>query len=373
MPNITLLVSPSCGACPSAKSLWKQLRVKYSFSYREVDITTPDGQELANRHAVRAVPATIIKGERSLVAFPKTARSDDEVIRQFGLRDTALQLFTYREDVDRVLFQGGLYMLQVHPDLQGRPEYAPVLTQLARYMRARNIWTATGVEIARWWLAKSALEVNVHPRSKRRLSVVVSNPSGVSIEQAVIQALEGLEIDTPGGHRIFRKEDHQAMYEVPWGKTRSDPKYPFKTMGEQRVIPAKEFFEPFPPDLKFGYRRDTHKTPEHFIKWVTRILERWETREIQALLGDNGVDPGKIPDMRSLSFVQIDEFYPMDASHHNSFHYYVNEFYIKGFGLDPRRAILINSTSLGNPGTRLPGRSGSSSATFRRSAIGSGS
>ena len=42
MPNITLLISPSCGACPSAKSLWKQLRVKYSFSYREVDITTPD-------------------------------------------------------------------------------------------------------------------------------------------------------------------------------------------------------------------------------------------------------------------------------------------------------------------------------------------
>lgn len=31
-------------------------------------------------------------------------------------------------------------------------------------------------------------------------------------------------------------------------------------------IPAKEFFEPFPPDLKYGYRRDTHKTPEHFIR-----------------------------------------------------------------------------------------------------------
>jgi hypothetical protein len=31
-------------------------------------------------------------------------------------------------------------------------------------------------------------------------------------------------------------------------------------------IPASEFFEPFPPDLKFGYRRDTHKTPEHFIR-----------------------------------------------------------------------------------------------------------
>lgn len=70
MPNITLLVSPSCGACPSAKSLWKQLRVKYSFSYREVDITTPDGQDLANRHAVRAVPATIIDGRLTFVGVP---------------------------------------------------------------------------------------------------------------------------------------------------------------------------------------------------------------------------------------------------------------------------------------------------------------
>ena len=31
-------------------------------------------------------------------------------------------------------------------------------------------------------------------------------------------------------------------------------------------IPSSEFFAPFPPDLKFGYRRDTHKTPEHFIR-----------------------------------------------------------------------------------------------------------
>ncbi len=31
-------------------------------------------------------------------------------------------------------------------------------------------------------------------------------------------------------------------------------------------IPANEFFTPFPPDLKFGYRRDLNKTPEHFIR-----------------------------------------------------------------------------------------------------------
>jgi hypothetical protein len=31
-------------------------------------------------------------------------------------------------------------------------------------------------------------------------------------------------------------------------------------------IPSSEFFAPFPPDLKFGYRRDTHRTPGHFIR-----------------------------------------------------------------------------------------------------------
>lgn len=31
-------------------------------------------------------------------------------------------------------------------------------------------------------------------------------------------------------------------------------------------IPSSEFFTPFPPDLKFGYRRDTHRTPESFIR-----------------------------------------------------------------------------------------------------------
>lgn len=31
-------------------------------------------------------------------------------------------------------------------------------------------------------------------------------------------------------------------------------------------IPSSEFFTPFPPDEKFGFRRDTHPAPEHFIR-----------------------------------------------------------------------------------------------------------
>jgi branched-chain amino acid transport system substrate-binding protein len=60
--------------------------------------------------------------------------------------------------------------------------------------------------------------------------------------KAVIQAMEGMEQNSPAGKRFFRKEDHQAVYDVPWGRAKSDPKFPFKVMGEQRVIPASVCF-----------------------------------------------------------------------------------------------------------------------------------
>jgi len=93
----------------------------------------------------------------------------------------------------------------------------------------------------------------------------------------------------------------------------------------------------------------TGKTPEFFIKWVNRILARWEKKEIQSLLEGYGIKANAKPDMKSLSFVQIDEFYPMDAQQHNSFHHYVRNYYIKGFGLSPEKALLIDATSLGLP------------------------
>lgn len=93
----------------------------------------------------------------------------------------------------------------------------------------------------------------------------------------------------------------------------------------------------------------TGKSPEHFITWVRRILERWDSAEIQQLLAEHHLASSRRPDMRSLTFVQIDEFYPMNASQHNSFHHFVNDLYLKGFALDASKALLIDSTRLGLP------------------------
>jgi len=91
----------------------------------------------------------------------------------------------------------------------------------------------------------------------------------------------------------------------------------------------------------------TGKTPEYFIKWVQRLLSDWHEPDTRRLLEQSGVNPLKKPDMKSLRFVQIDEFYPMDSSRRNSFNYFVKHFYIDGFGLDAGKALLIDSSAIG--------------------------
>ena len=93
----------------------------------------------------------------------------------------------------------------------------------------------------------------------------------------------------------------------------------------------------------------TGKTPEHFIKEVMRFQGGWDTPEIRKELERWQIDPGRGLDLKRLHFVQIDEFYPINSLHHNSFYYYVNRFYIEGFGLDPERALLIDCSRIGLP------------------------
>lgn len=96
----------------------------------------------------------------------------------------------------------------------------------------------------------------------------------------------------------------------------------------------------------------TGKTPEYFIKEVKRFLGGWKRKAVQSELSERGIDPGRTCRLKGLHFVQIDEFYPINPLHHNSFFYYVNHYYIEAFGLDPAQAMLIDCSRIGLP----PGR-----------------
>ena len=90
----------------------------------------------------------------------------------------------------------------------------------------------------------------------------------------------------------------------------------------------------------------TGKTPEHFIKWTKYFLDNWKDKKVTETRLKYGLDVKDKPDLSQLHFVQIDEFYPISSKQQNSFHYYVNSFYIDGFGLDKKKALLINSDEI---------------------------
>src|ERR1035437_1326446 len=90
----------------------------------------------------------------------------------------------------------------------------------------------------------------------------------------------------------------------------------------------------------------TGKTPEFFIKWTKYYLENWDTELKSGILHEIGLDSSLRPDMKSLFFVMIDEFFPLDPLHERSFNYFVKRFYIDGFGFDEKKALFIDTFNI---------------------------
>jgi glucosamine-6-phosphate deaminase len=91
----------------------------------------------------------------------------------------------------------------------------------------------------------------------------------------------------------------------------------------------------------------TGKTPEHFINRVSYILKNWNKPEVEVKLKAVELDLKKRPEMKSVKFVQIDEFYPIDSAQHNSFYYYIQKYYMKNFGFDAGKSLLIDVNKIG--------------------------
>ncbi len=93
----------------------------------------------------------------------------------------------------------------------------------------------------------------------------------------------------------------------------------------------------------------TGKTPEYFIRWVEYLQKNWNLPTNQNLLESVGLAGKSAPKLGGLQFVQIDEFFPISPTQHNSFYDYVMKYYIRGFGIPEERAQLLDATSIRYP------------------------
>jgi len=134
----------------------------------------------------RSVPKTIIRGDNRIITMTKTARDDYEVIRDFGLALPEFQFYTYQEDLDRVLFEGGMYILKLHTDYQCREDYVGVVKDVIKELKKKKFWISTATEIQKWYEKRDYIEIRTDRRGKTRVALKVSNPGVEAINNLVI-------------------------------------------------------------------------------------------------------------------------------------------------------------------------------------------
>jgi len=114
----------------------------------------------------------------------------------------------------------------------------------------------------------------------------------------------------------------------------------FPTLGK---IVALRFIEWLQLNPEGVVSLPTGKTPEYFIEWTSYFLTNWNKKHVKRELEKWGIDIERKPDMKNYYFVQMDEFYPMNPKRENSFVYYIKKYYLKGFGFDPKKMILMET------------------------------
>jgi glucosamine-6-phosphate deaminase len=164
--------------------------------------------------------------------------------------------------------------------------------------------------------------------------------------------------DSPGASPLASSVERVALaasgYALVYGPEEKIPAIVVENFPSLGRLAAVRFLEWVQDNPEGVVSLPTGKTPEHFIKYVGHYLKDWDKRDVRAELEGLGLPTGRKPELSGLRFVQIDEFYPIDSRQHNSFHYYVRKYYLRGFGMSGQRALLIDPCKIGLPaGARL--------------------
>ncbi len=134
----------------------------------------------------RSVPKYVVKGEEAILTVTKTVRDDKAIIGEYGLVEHDFQLYTYLEDVDRLLFEGGLYVLKLHTNLQLKPEYVSVVKDVIKYLKEKDVWITSMPVLYNWWTNKNMVELRVEARGSSRMVIAISNVGSTTLKEVLI-------------------------------------------------------------------------------------------------------------------------------------------------------------------------------------------
>ncbi len=142
-----------------------------------------------------SLPKTYFLKDKRITGIYKNNRDDFVVIKNYNLTDSLHQFYTYQEDIDRILFEGGIYVFALHSGLQLTPMNNSVVNSVIDDLRKKNFWIASASEISNWNNLKSRIEVSSKKIGERRIRLTVFNSGN--------EPASGVEVDVDLSENVY--------------------------------------------------------------------------------------------------------------------------------------------------------------------------
>lgn len=146
----------------------------------------------------RMVPKIMGEPYEILTRINVTARSDEDILGALQDEgDTTVRAALFKQDIQRVLREEGMYVLTYSSDLLGAD--TATLREIVSTLRENDFWIASGAEVRAWWRMHNGLNTEVERRSDNRIVVRVANgnaevATGLGVRVALGRAITGYEI-----------------------------------------------------------------------------------------------------------------------------------------------------------------------------------
>jgi peptidoglycan/xylan/chitin deacetylase (PgdA/CDA1 family) len=162
-----------------------------------------------------AAPEIYRYPEGPIVMLPRLIKDDYNVVVQEGTRRPERMLAAYLEGMNKMGALGGFAFLSLHTQIAGTPGQIGVVGAVLDTVVAQRDqwWTATGADIARWWLDRDAMRVTMtRPSDGDEIVVEIRAPSGSGAREV------WLDISLPIEEMIPLDGDRQLPYaRSDWG------------------------------------------------------------------------------------------------------------------------------------------------------------
>jgi hypothetical protein len=134
---------------------------------------------------IRTNNQSLFRRRRDTVVFQQSARSDLQLVEDYGDLQPEQLLTHLKRDFDSVYRVGGLYTVTFHSHLIGSELYQPVLDEFLGYVSKRDLFVDSPAALAEWWKKHDNVQIRIH-ETTRRVNLMVTNESQSSVESTTV-------------------------------------------------------------------------------------------------------------------------------------------------------------------------------------------